>query len=78
MGFIYKNPRLNEIQLIIDKAHIIDKSHVLWQVIADEIPKTMNYYWLNIYWECEEYLKELYEWQTNQKHKIKQRVVKYI
>ena len=38
----------------------------------------MNYYWSNMYRECEEYVNEWYECHTHQKHKKKQRVVKHI
>ena len=51
-------PRLNEIQFIIDKAHIIEKCHVLWRVTADIILKKINYDWPNMHKECEEYVKQ--------------------
>ena len=61
IGF-YKNvPKLNEIQLIIDKAYIMEKSNFPWLATADMIFKTMNYYWSNIYREYEEYVKQSYE-----------------
>ena len=50
----------------------MEKSHVPWHATADMVFMTMNYYLPNIYRKYEEYVKQLYEWQTHQKHKKKQ------
>ena len=60
IGFYKKVPRLNEIQLIINKAHIMVKSHVPWRATTDMIFKTMNYYWSKMNRECEAMI-----WVTN-------------
>ena len=43
----------------------MQKSHVPWNANADMVFKTMNYYWQNMYRECEEYVKQWYKCQTH-------------
>ena len=77
IGLYKKIPRLNVIQLIINKVLIME-NHAPWHETAEMIFKTMNYYWTNMYRDNEEYVKQSYECQTHQNHKKKQRVVKHI
>ena len=77
IGYYRKLPTIDELPKILNEAHTMIKSHLNSRSTADYIQDTLNWYWPNIYLDCEEFVNKCINCRMHKTHK-KKRVVKYI
>ena len=76
-GQYQKMLKFDKLSHIIKQAHESNKGHLIRRATADYLTKNMNWYWPNVYFDWDEYVRQCIKWRMHQNPKRK-RVVKYI
>ena len=72
IGYYRKPPTIDELPKILNEAHTMIKSHLNSRSTADYIQDTLNWYWPNIYLDCEEFVNKCINCRMHKTHKKKE------
>ena len=77
IGYYRKLPTIEKLSKTLNEAHTMIKSLLNSRSTSDYIQDILNWYWPNIYLDCEEFVNKCINCRMHKTHK-KKRVVKYI